>query len=74
MYNSPKLGARCIREVNSQMDGYGVIYARKAMIMTGMSLSTNVLWKVAQLTPELPAIVKKHSSEFDAAWNPCMVN
>lgn len=69
-----KLAARCIREVNSQRDAYGLTYARKAMIMTGMGLNTNGLWEVAQLTPELQAIVKKHSSVFDAARDASMAN
>ncbi|MEM7298840.1 MAG: hypothetical protein AAF391_11305, partial [Bacteroidota bacterium] len=45
-----KLAADSVREVNGMRDANGLSYARKAMIMTGMSLSVNGTWSESQLT------------------------
>lgn len=36
------------------------------MIITGLYSSTNGLWEVRPLTPELQRIVSKHKTVFDA--------
>ena len=46
-------------------DKDGMTYARKAMIMCGMSLNTNGVWEEKQLKPELQEIIKKHRAYFD---------
>lgn len=60
-----RLAADAVREVNAQRDKNGVQYARKAMIMTGMSLNLNGLWEESQLTQELQQIVAKHRNHFE---------
>lgn len=53
-----KLAAAAVHDVNSQRDKNGLIYARKAMIMTGMSLNVRTFGKT-QLTNDLQIIIKK---------------
>lgn len=60
-----RLAADAVREVNGQRDKNGVQYARKAMMMCGMSLNLNGLWEESQLTEDLQAIVAKHRNHFD---------
>lgn len=62
-----KLAARVVREVNLQKDTDGLNFARKAMIISGLSLNTNGFWEVKQLTPALQRIVEKHNTVFDAS-------
>ena len=54
-----------VRDVNDQRDENGITYARKAMILCGMSLNTNGIWEIGQLKPELQNIIRKHRAEFD---------
>ena len=60
-----RLAAAAVREVNSQRDKNGVQYARKEMIMTGMSLNVNGLWEESQLTDDLQRIVARHRNHYD---------
>lgn len=64
-----KLAAYCVRKVKQKRDEEGQSYARKAMIITEMYLNTNGLWELSQFTPDLHAIIPKHSAVFDAARN-----
>lgn len=65
-----RLAADAVREVNNQRDKNGVPYARKAMIMTGISLNLNGRWEERQLTQELQEIIAKYRGDFEAASNP----
>ena len=60
-----RLAADVVRDVNDQRDENGITYARKAMILCGMSLNTNGIWEIGQLKPELQNIIRKHRAEFD---------
>lgn len=62
-----KLDARVVREVNLEMDSDGLRFARKAMIITGISLNTNGAWGVQQLMHTLQSIMLKHRTGFDAS-------
>jgi len=64
-----RLAAESVREVNSQTDKNGVSFARKAMVMTGMSLNYNGQWEEKQLTQELQAIIANYRGHFEAAAN-----
>lgn len=60
-----RLASEAVRQVNAMRDKNGVQYARKAMIMTGMSLNLNGRWEESQLTDELQAIIAKHRNHFE---------
>lgn len=62
-----QLAADSVRDVNRQSDADGLSFARKAMIMTGLSLNTNGRWEICQLTPELQRIATKHKDYFDGS-------
>ena len=54
-----------MQDVNKQIDGLGLTYARKAMIMIGMALNSNGRWEGTQLTPQLQNIIQKHKEISD---------
>ena len=60
-----RLAAAAVRDVNAQRNAYLMRYARKAMIMTVMSLNTNGRWEESQLTPKLQEIINKHRAIID---------
>jgi len=60
-----QLAADAVRAVNAQKDSNGVSYARKAMVMTGMSLNYNGLWEESQLTSDLQEIIARNRRHFD---------
>lgn len=57
----------CVPNDTNQCDPDHIIFAQIAIIRTGIALNTNGEWEVGQLTPELQAVVRKHSSNFDGA-------
>lgn len=60
-----KLAVDVVIEVNYMKDSNGIGYARKAMIMTSMSLGIDGTWCESQLTYHLPQIVAKHRIHFN---------
>lgn len=62
-----QLAVRSVREASRQHDASGTSFSRNAMIITGLAFSTNSLWDVGQLTPDLQRIVRKHHTVFDCA-------
>jgi hypothetical protein len=60
-----KLASECVVEVNKQRDSNGLNYARKALIITGMSRDITGVWHVEQLRTELQAIILKHKVHFN---------
>lgn len=60
-----QLAADSVKEVNNQKDSSGISYARKAMVMTGLSLGLNGAWSESQLTSDLQAIIAQHRNHFD---------
>lgn len=61
-----KMAADVIRDVNNLRDKDGITYARKAMILCGLSLNVNGHWEEGQLKPELQNIINKHRADFEA--------
>lgn len=70
------MAAHSVREVFTERDEDGLTYARKAMTITGMAISSNGLCQVTERTPELQRIVeeKKRSSTTFSMSAPLMVN
>lgn len=62
-----RLVARCITDVFHRLDGKGVQFVHKTMIITGMAKHTNGFLEKSQLPPRLQAITDKHNSMFSAA-------
>lgn len=62
-----KLTADCLCEARGRVEDAGLNYARKAMILCGLSLDVDGIWRVAQLKPELQALVRKHDEMFEKA-------
>lgn len=60
-----KLAADSVREVNCMKDRNGESYARKAMVMTGMSLGYDGVWSEGQLTQDLQGIIAKYRNHFE---------
>ena len=60
-----QLAADSVRDVNAQFDSHGVSYARKAMILCGLSLVYNGTWSTEQLKPELRDIIARNKEEFE---------
>ena len=60
-----RLAADAINDVNAQRDENGLTYARKAMILCGLSLNTTGKWEISQLKPELQEIIKAQKMYFD---------
>lgn len=60
-----KLAADSVRDFNSVSDKYGLSYARKAMIRTGMSLNLNRKWEESQVSLVLLAIIAKHRNHYE---------
>ena len=61
-----RLASDSVRDVNLQRDENGLTYARKAMILCGLSLNTNGKWEETQLKPELQNIISRHRSVFES--------
>ena len=60
-----KLAVVSVREFNSPRDGNDVQYARKAMIMTGISLNLNDLWEESQLSKDHQRIATNYRNHFN---------
>lgn len=60
-----QLASDAVRTVNRMKDSKGISYARKAMVMTGMSLGYDGVWSESQLTQDLQVIVAKHRNHFE---------
>lgn len=67
-----KLVVRCVPEVNLQRDGVALNFARKAMIISALSLNRRGLSKIWQFIPALQKILKKHLSVIDASRAPAI--
>lgn len=59
-----KLSASAVQDVNAQRDKEGLRYARRSMIMTGISLNGNGNWEELHLSQQLQSIVAKHRAHF----------
>lgn len=60
-----KLTAQALHDARSKKDKDGFSFARKSMMMCGLSLGPDGVWRVEQLRPELRALVAKYRSLFD---------
>lgn len=60
-----KLAADVTKEVNQMKDRNGISYARKAMMMTGLSLGMDGRWSESQLSDQIQRIIAKHRNHFD---------
>eukprot|EP00173_Palmaria_palmata_P000203 Plantae.Rhodophyta-Palmaria_palmata.ctg10969.p1 GENE.Plantae.Rhodophyta-Palmaria_palmata.ctg10969~~Plantae.Rhodophyta-Palmaria_palmata.ctg10969.p1 ORF type:complete len:120 (-),score=34.60 Plantae.Rhodophyta-Palmaria_palmata.ctg10969:475-834(-) len=61
-----ELGAETVRIARMRTDDSGINYARKAMVLYGMSLDVDGVWKVRQLKKELRELVKEYRALFDS--------
>lgn len=61
-----KLGAEAVHTARLRTDDNGLNYARKAMILCGLSLDTDGIWRVKQLKKELRDLVQGHRALFDS--------
>lgn len=73
-----KFAAEATRRARAKVDKNGMNYARKSMILCGLSADTDSVWRETQLRPELQHLIKKHQLAFDrivsglppaSAWN-----
>lgn len=60
-----RLAADTVGEVSSMKDSKGILNARKALVMTGISLGYNNVWQEAELTQDLQEIIGKHRNHFE---------
>lgn len=61
-----KLGARAVQMARAKKDEDGINFARKSMVMCGLSLDTDGVWRVSQLKAELQVLVARHRELFDS--------
>ena len=59
-----QLAADAVDDVNKEVDGLNMLYARKAMIRCGLSLDMDGTWTVQQLFPHLQEIICRHETSF----------
>lgn len=60
----PHLKSSAVYDVNSQLEKSGLMYARKGMTWTGMSLIVNGFLEEIQLFSPLPGILATHRNHF----------
>lgn len=68
-----ELAAAAVSDVNSERDGMGLSYARKAMIRTSLACDVNGQWHVGQLAPELLEIIRLYPIHFGGVSVPILV-
>lgn len=60
-----KLAAKALHKARSRRDSNGLTYARKSMIICGLSLDTDGVWRESQLRPELQDMISRNRELFD---------
>lgn len=60
-----ELGAEAVQAARMRTDDTGLNYARKAMIICGLSNDVDGIWKVGQLRTELQAMIRRNQGLFD---------
>lgn len=65
-----KLAAECVHLANAETTKDGMNYARKAMILCGLSLLDDGKWKVEMLSKELQDIVRRFPIKFRGELTP----
>jgi hypothetical protein len=58
------LAAAAVRDVNEELDAYGMTYARKSMMRYGLSTDQDGVWRCEQLFPELQEIILQYPNHF----------
>jgi hypothetical protein len=58
------LVAAAVRDVNEELDVYGITYARKSMMRCGLSSNQDGVWKYEQLFLELQEIIVQYPNHF----------
>jgi hypothetical protein len=53
-----------IRDVNEELDAYGMTYARKSMMRCGLSTDQDGVWRCEQLFLELQEIIMQYPNHF----------
>jgi len=59
-----QLAVNSIEDVNREVDGDNMSYARKAIICCGLALGLNGAWSIGQLFSHLQEIIAKHLQYF----------
>lgn len=59
------MAAGAVDDVNKQKDNEGISYARKAMLLYGMALNTEGVWKEEQLSLQLQGLVAQYRGHFE---------
>lgn len=59
------LADECIKAVNEKRDENGLSYARKAMIMCGLSKGVDGIWRETQLFQHLQGIISDYREYFE---------
>jgi hypothetical protein len=58
------LAAAAVRDVNEELDAYGMTYARKSMMRCGLSTDQDGVWRCEQLFLELQEIILQYPNHF----------
>lgn len=61
-----KLGAEAVRIARARTVDNGINYAWKAMILCGLCLDTDGVWRVSQLKAPLLSLIGEHKDLFDS--------
>lgn len=69
-----KIGAEIVRPACEKTENNGVKYARKEMIICGLSLDTRGVWHVGKLKAELRAMIGWHQTLFYKIFQRSYVN
>ena len=56
--------SRCYFDLNNKRDAYRLSYVWKAMIICGLSLDFDGIWKVEQLFDNLQDIIKEYCNHY----------
>lgn len=56
--------AKCIRLVNAEEDENGMNWANKSMLLCGLDVGSDGVWKVEQLSKSLQDVVARFGEEF----------
>lgn len=59
-----KLAADAVKDVNNQRNQNVISYARRAMVITGMSLNLNGSWYEDQLNDELQSLIAQYRNNL----------
>ncbi|KAG6944328.1 hypothetical protein JG688_00017145 [Phytophthora aleatoria] len=61
--------AECVRRVNAECDKTGANWAKKSMVLCGLDVGADGVWKVEQLGKDLQEIIAEYPDEFRKGYD-----